>query len=278
MLLAAVFVGSDSLVLSNACGRAEVSLVGAQVTSYVPAGGEEVLFMPQDRDFSRNREMHGGIPVCWPWFGRCGEPGSRIHGLARYCRWTLAERTDSNSLTRVVLKMDSSEETRQVWPHDFALRYEIELGSRLDLRLVASNLDKRPFGVTAGFHPYFRVADPGRVVVRGMSDPVNVYPGIDKGFYTPSNGRYGFATGFSEIEMTAKGECRLIVWNPGPDPSDWCPENNLGRGDWRHFVCVEPTISRRDHAVELDPGQSHMFQMTLSSKPTCGNCGSDVNQ
>lgn len=264
MLLAAVLVGPDSLVLSNAFGRAEVSLIGAQVTSYVPAGGEEALFMPADRDFARDREMHGGIPVCWPWFGRYGEPGSRKHGLARYCRWSLSEQTEEGAVTRVVLRLDSSEATRRVWPHAFALKYEIALGPQLNLRLQATNMDTCPFRVTTGFHPYFRVSDPSQVVVRGLSEPVAVFPGIDKGYYTPSNGRYWFETGFSTVEMIAKGECRLVVWNPGSGEEDLPPEDNLGCDDWRHFVCVEPTITRRDHSLELEPGESHVFQVSLA--------------
>lgn len=265
-LWAAIIVGPDSLVLSNTCGRAEVSLVGAQVTSYIPAGRGEVLFMPKDRDFSRDREMHGGIPICWPWFGRYGEHGSRMHGLARYCRWTLSEQTDDGSLTKVVLCLDASEATRRVWPYAFALRYEITLGPQLSLKLEATNTDARPFRVTAGFHPYFRVADPGQVVVHGMSESVSVFPGIDKGYYTPANGRYTFETGFSAVAMAAEGECRLIVWNPGPDWQDWCPEGNLGKDDWRRFVCVEPTITRCDHAVVVCPREVQVLAVTIERK------------
>ena len=53
-----IFAVASVLILSNSFGRVEVSTVGAQVLSYVPADGGEVLFMPADRDFSRNREMH----------------------------------------------------------------------------------------------------------------------------------------------------------------------------------------------------------------------------
>jgi len=39
-------VETDYVTLSNACGMAKASLVGAHVVSYRPAGGEEVLFCP----------------------------------------------------------------------------------------------------------------------------------------------------------------------------------------------------------------------------------------
>ena len=54
---------AGTVVLSNRFGRVEISRYAAQVLSYVPAGGREVFYMPDDRDFSRTREMHGGVPL-----------------------------------------------------------------------------------------------------------------------------------------------------------------------------------------------------------------------
>ena len=249
------------LVLSNAFGRVEVSTLGAQVTSYAPAGRADVLFMPADRDFSRNREMHGGIPVCWPWFGRFGEPGSRMHGLARYAEWTVAERTDS----RVVLALESSEATRKVWPHDFRLRYTIDLAERLRLTLVSENTGARPFKVTQGFHPYFRVADPSKVVVRGLEKPLAAFPGIDGGHPRSADGRYSFNVDErgGRVALEAKGESKLVVWNPGPDWDGWKPDCNLARGDWPKFLCVEPAVIGRENAILLAPGGRNEFSMTI---------------
>lgn len=258
---------TEDVVLSNRCGRVGISLVGAQVLSYVPAGSGDVLFRPADMDFTKDRFMHGGIPVCWPWFSRCGEPGSQMHGLVRRVRWQVAELTNGVTASRAVLTVASSEWTREIWPHDFKLRYTVELGERLELKLLAENTDVRPFKVTAGFHPYFRVADPAQMTVRGLAEPVKVFPGLDKGFPTRSGGRYTFNAGMAEVEIAAQGECRLIVWNPGADWKDWSPTCNLAHDDWRRFVCVEPTVTKQENAVEMKPGDRHELSMSIASSP-----------
>ena len=261
MIVAALSI----LVLSNAFGRVEVSTMGAQVLSYVPSGRDDVLFMPADRDFSRNREMHGGIPICWPWFGRFGEPGSRMHGLARYCRWRVAGMTNGTDVSRLVLTLDSSEETREKWPHDFHLKYDVVLADRLTLTLDAKNTGSGPFDATLGFHPYFRVRNPPDVTVRGLKEPLRAYPGIDGGHETESGGTYSFDAGDDRIEISAKCEKKLVVWNPGPDWKDWTPDCNLTVNDWRQFLCVEPAVIGRENAIVVKPGESSAFTMTIYS-------------
>ena len=256
-----IFAVASVLILSNSFGRVEVSTVGAQVLSYVPADGGEVLFMPADRDFSRNREMHGGIPVCWPWFGRFGEPGSRMHGLARYQEWRVEEQTNS----RVIFSLKSSEATRTMWPYDFKLHYTVDLGERLRLSLVAMNTSKEAFSVTEGFHPYFRTKDVSRTIVKGLKSDLKVHPGIDGGHDCTCGGAYRLMAGEGGemVEITSNAECKLVVWNPGPDWPDWDPEGNLGRDDWRKFVCVEPTVIGRENAITICPNECATFTMTI---------------
>ena len=253
-----------TVVLSNAFGRVEISTLGAQVTSYAPAGGGEVLFMPRDRDFTKDREMHGGIPVCWPWFGRFGAPGSRMHGLVRYAQWTVAEKSDS----KAVLTLASSSATRKAWPYDFSLAYTVELGEALKLTLVATNTSKEPFAVTEGFHPYFAVADPTKAVVKGLKDDIRVCPGIDGGHACASGGAYRLVdvAGGRTVEIVSNAERKLVVWNPGPDWADWKPSCNLGKDDWRKFVCMEPTVIGRENAIVLKPGERSEFTMTVRRK------------
>ena len=71
--------GMDMMVLSNKYGSVTVSLMGAQIRSYRPAGmKEDLLFAPKTMAIDGTKHVHGGIPVCWPWFGRNGEPGSPL--------------------------------------------------------------------------------------------------------------------------------------------------------------------------------------------------------
>ena len=76
--------GMDMIALSNRFGSLTVSLRGAQVRSYKPVGmAEDLLFEPKTTTLEGTKDDRGGIPVCWPWFGRNGEPGTESHGFAR---------------------------------------------------------------------------------------------------------------------------------------------------------------------------------------------------
>ena len=55
---------SAIVAITNLCGTVSVDTHGARVVSYVPEGGEEVLFMSETG--------MGGIPLCWPWFKELG--------------------------------------------------------------------------------------------------------------------------------------------------------------------------------------------------------------
>src|SRR5262245_24796230 len=48
---------------------AEMYLHGAHVTSWKPAGSEEVFFVSRQSRWEHGRPIRGGVPVCFPWFG-----------------------------------------------------------------------------------------------------------------------------------------------------------------------------------------------------------------
>ena len=57
----------DMIALSNKNGSATVSLRGAHIRSYRPAGMDhDLLFNPKVTSFDGTMHNHGGIPVCWP--------------------------------------------------------------------------------------------------------------------------------------------------------------------------------------------------------------------
>ncbi|MBA2481047.1 MAG: hypothetical protein H0V44_10310, partial [Planctomycetes bacterium] len=67
---------------------ARVCLIGAQVASFIPAGHQDALWSSGATSYDPKGMFRGGIPICWPWFGR-GEVGAPFHGCARLLRWTV---------------------------------------------------------------------------------------------------------------------------------------------------------------------------------------------
>ncbi len=125
--------------------------------------------------------MHGGILVCWPWVGKPPHDGQPQDGIARYAKWTLEERIGKSGMR---WSLESTPETMKLWPHAFRLDYRIEaVGRELRLRLRATNTGKSAFDATAGFHPYFKVADACKVSVNGRPNsalPCALQPGESK--------------------------------------------------------------------------------------------------
>ena len=271
------------VVLANQYGTAEVSLFGAQTFSYRPTGHAPVLYLPRAYDaYPAGAEIHGGIPVCWPWFAAQGEPGSRKHGLARYAKWRVLGSEYSEDLSEVTLGLDSSPETRAVWPYEFRLELKVSVSMKLSLSLKATNTDSRPFFVTEGFHPYLRVRDRDQTEVLGVDGcefTDTNEPGVGPRTWT---GAYEVRTGGSKlfdvtkhehvlmdnglrraIAVASRGNRRLVVWNPGAESTDRV--DDFGVDGWRQFVCVEPATTGREVGYTLKPGETHELLMALQS-------------
>ena len=160
------------VVLSNFYGRVEADSLGAIVLSYVPAGGEEVFFR-QAAPYDPSGWYHGGVPVCWPWFGGNGEPGSVLHGFARQREWRVVSRTDGGKDSAVHFRLEE--------PGEYRLDYLVGLNERLSLRLTMENLGTASFAVTTGLHPYFSVSHPENVAVATPSGTIRCHGTMNGG-------------------------------------------------------------------------------------------------
>jgi glucose-6-phosphate 1-epimerase len=80
--------GLPKVNLSSSDGsRAEIYLHGAHVTSWIPAGGEEQLYLSAASEFRDGAAIRGGVPVIFPQFSNLGPLPK--HGFARNLAWEL---------------------------------------------------------------------------------------------------------------------------------------------------------------------------------------------
>src|SRR5688500_11527362 len=142
------------LRLSHASGgTAEVYLHGAHVTSWVPAGGSEALFLSRAATFAPGAAIRGGVPVIFPQFAGMGPLPK--HGFARTQPW---ERVDDGDRPNAVrLRLRDSERTRAVWPHAFVAELAVEVGDDgLSMALTIQDPGDSAFDFTAALHTYLR--------------------------------------------------------------------------------------------------------------------------
>ena len=121
-------------LVSDDGGRAVVATCGGRVISWEQKTGGEVFAMAWPySQCKRGVQIHGGLPLYWPWFVFEGPEGCRIHGVTSYAEWKVKECSKS----RVVLELDDNDETRAAWPHnrsDLRRQHQdrgVELGRRV---------------------------------------------------------------------------------------------------------------------------------------------------
>lgn len=252
---------------------AEVHRNGAHVTSWVPAGGGEALFLSRASRFQPGVAIRGGIPVVFPQFAEQGPLPK--HGFARTEKWDAVETSE----TRAVLRLRYTAFTRAIWPHRFVAQLTVELEERrLSVRLSIQNTDSAPFSFTAALHTYLRVADVGQASVMGLrgvtyrdklrddetreedQDPLTIPGEMDRVYVdAPSPLRVRDEAGGRTIVVRAEGFADAVIWNPGARNADALPD--MEAGEEREMLCVEAAQSASP--VTLDEGGTWMGAQVL---------------
>lgn len=261
------------LILTAAdSARAELYLHGAHLTSWIPAGGDEALFLSPKAEFRPGAAIRGGTPVIFPQFADLGPLPK--HGFARTRAWELVE-TESNSAT---LRLREDESSLELWPHPFVLDYTVRIGGKhLELTLKVSNHGPGSFSFTAALHNYLRVRDLRRVSIKGLqglrfsdsadggrestqADDLLTFPTeIDRAYYrVTAPVELIEAEKIASLEQT--GFTDVVTWNPGPQKcaalKDMQPDGYL------RFVCIEAAVVEKP--VVLVPGASWVGMQRLT--------------
>ena len=270
---------------ATANGTFSANLVGAQVTSWRPAAldGGEVFFLQAAPQWGG--EVHGGAPICWPWFGGRGALPS--HGIARYIPWRIdggapggralpdggasrpgepvgadrrAARAGGSGAELPSFVVESTPETRAQWPHDFRLRaaFAMPAPDTLEIAVTETNTCDAPFDSAFGLHPYLAVSDASSATLDGKPAPSP--DGSTLKF--PADGSahvLGDPARGVEIEIAMDGADTWRLWNPGE------PNRYVAPGEWRRFFCLEPI---RETPSTLAPGASRTRVVRFRARRT----------
>ena len=246
-------------ILFQPAGHAQVGVRsrGAWLERFVtPVANGDVFFNPTNPP-ADGVKRYGGVPICWPWFGRSDRPGEPKHGFVRFAKWRVLS---SEAGRRATLELRDSPATRAIWPHAFRLTLTVQAESDevVTLELVEENTDVEPYDTGWGFHPYFAVSSLEAVRLDGEA----VRPGVD-GVH-PAEGRrtrvLEDAANGRIVTVSCSDNEDWVVWNPGPE--NIARLKGLAPDDWRRFLAVEPcTIARRP----LAPGTSRTHRLRIAA-------------
>ncbi|HXS76316.1 MAG TPA: D-hexose-6-phosphate mutarotase [Terracidiphilus sp.] len=274
--------GLPKVRIETKSASADVYLYGAQVTSWVPAGFDEVLFLSEKSHWQEGKPIRGGIPVCFPWFrGKPDDKQAPTHGFVRTKEWTLnAIRREENDAVTVILSTESDAESRRWWPYRFRLEYAITVWKTLTLELKMQNTGDGELQFQEALHTYFRVGDVQRVTVKGL-DGVRYLDNRDGNREKLQDGgliltkqtdnAYLDATGAVEIVDPVLGRrlvtekqksVSTIVWNPWSNGAAALAD--FGDEEWQGMLCAEGG-NVLGQPVHLDTGRSHTMSVSLTA-------------
>ena len=277
--------GSDGLQfieIDNSLAVARVALQGGHVDWWRPKSvNQDVLWLSSNARYEKGRSIRGGVPICWPWFGKHPTDDSFcLHGFARVIPWKLLESSQlKNGATKIVLKMLPTEAVTKQLTYSFELILTIVVGETLYLNLKTTNLSDSPFVISEGYHTYFYISDIENIKVTVLEDSVyndkidNFARGVEKTpitfnnefdrVYTNSNDCYIEDEKFNRVITIKKSNSNsTVVWTPWQKKS--LAMGDMGKQDeWRRMVCVE-TANLLENSVVIYPKLSHSIATEYS--------------
>jgi D-hexose-6-phosphate mutarotase len=263
--------GLPKINITTGRSTAEIYLHGAQVTGFQKNGEPPLLFLSRLSQFAADQAIRGGVPVCFPWFGR--REGNAAHGFARTTEWDLVETAappDGGVTVRFRLPSTAAP---AAWPA-FRAELIVVVTDQLAMELIATNESAdRNFDFENCLHTYFAVGDIRDVSIAGLKgapfDDFTAGAGGTRRVENDSvlritqeiNRVYPDATGPVEIRgENFKRTIRVekfnshstVVWNP------WTTQklsDDFDPAEHRQMICVE-SGNVKQNKISLPPGKT----------------------
>jgi len=161
-------MGQPAVALTADDGaRATVLLHGGHLVSWIPAGGQEQIYVSPESRFGEGEAVRGGVPVIFPQFSTRGTLPR--HGLLRTRGWKLVQMPSHGKHAQAVLRFVADDATRQLWPHEFEAEITFSLvGPQIDIEFLVVNTGDAPFEFTVALHTYLRTNDVLKAQLEGL--------------------------------------------------------------------------------------------------------------
>lgn len=245
---------------------AVATLQGAHLVSWIPAGGEERLFVSERSAFEPGKAIRGGIPVVFPQFADRG--ALRQHGFARTASWTFAGASAREQGPCATFRLTSSGATRALWPYAFELELAATVGgSSLDVELTVVNPGDAPWSFTAALHTYLRISSLAGAKLKGLHgirflergsresqverrDIITPEDPIDRVYFAAPS-RTVLEDESGRLAITQRGFTDTVVWNPGAERAASMPD--MPPDGHRRMFCIEAAAV--EPPIVLGPGE-----------------------
>ncbi len=268
--------GFEYIEVNNDSCVAKIALNGAHVFEYKKKLFQDLLWVSEISDFSNDKAIRGGIPICWPSFGS-SNPALPQHGFARTSMFELVFVTEIDAkTTQLLLRLVHNEKSLKLWNYKFELDLIVTLSDRLVLTLKTTNLDTKELKLTQALHTYFNVSHISDVSIEGL-DKKPYFDAITNKTREQS-GSISFNQEFDvifqnvedaiilkdknrTIKIENSGSSSLVVWNPWIDK---CSKMSAMEPEaYKEFVCLESANAYDDFKI-IQKNESHTLQATFT--------------
>ena len=267
------------LIVDNHLARAEISLFGGQLLSFVPKHDQqERLWLSQAAIMDGKQAIRGGVPVCWPWFGdhphkaTLANPGAvAAHGYVRTQNWHIVSTSDNDSATQVILQPQTAK--GEGFDGAAELSLIIDIGRQCSLQLKTTNIGNTGFIYRCALHSYFTVEDIKDCQLSGLvGDYLDKTRGMQK-FTTPTDYRFSAETdrvhlcqaqnvtinhGDRTRTIRSAGHDSIVVWNPWQEKS--VAMKDMKDDGYLTMLCVETAVTQGQMVAA---GESHILQQII---------------
>jgi glucose-6-phosphate 1-epimerase len=268
--------GLPKVRITSAACVGQMYLHGAHITSWKPAGEEEVLFVSSKTRWEDGHAIRGGIPVCFPWFAhKADDPQAPDHGFVRTKAWQLHSIADVGDAITVCMSTESDEATKKWWPAEFRLVLRATFGRELSVELLVTNRGRTSLRFEEALHAYFKVGNIEVTRVR-IPDALHYIDKTDSHRIKTQLGDIMISSETDSVYLDTRDEIRLedpllqrhvcitkenssttVVWNPWTQKAH--SMSDLGADELMQMICVEPS-NVAGSAVDLAPGQQHSMK------------------
>ena len=234
----------DMIEIEHQLFSAKVLLQGAQIIHFQWKNQQPLLWSTDASFYQEGKPFRGGIPICWPWFGKTQDPA---HGFARINKWKLFYREDKQDSVYLEFVLNSDMLKLSYWPYRFLLKLKMYLGKELALSLsIDSDLK-----TTAALHSYFYTESIEQTSIHGLNhsffDQLNQQNVIRESSSLKIDEQIDRIYQNTLLNVIQRPQDKIVihhenasdvvVWNPWSNGSEKI--SDMKAQDYQHMICIE---------------------------------------
>jgi len=246
------------------------------LSSWIPAGGEEQLFLSKTTHLREGAAIRGGVPLVFPQFSSMGSLAK--HGFARTALWHVVQQGQTESGAGfAILELTENIASLRVWPHVFQARLSVTLqADSMHLEFSVKNTGDTSFNFSCALHTYFAVRQLSDVRIHGLTglaywdtvtgkrncldevQALSIQGEIDR-IYNNIHGTLEIIQPHQRVSLQQTGFKDAVVWNPGAQKGEAIED--LETGGFAKMLCVEAASIMQP--IALTSGQSWIGTQTI---------------